>query len=141
LLVNLDVAAADLGAGIPVVGLAHLVVIDDRIAVVLVPDLDAEQVHVRAGGQLRVGGGQHEAIVAAAVDRAHALVLGPGPGDDQPVVARGVEVQVSGLELELGLAGGRSWAGGLEFYRGHGLADQRTQTDIAAVVHSIIVVV
>ena len=38
-LVDLDVAAAYLGTGIHVVGLAYLVVIDDHIAVVLVPDL------------------------------------------------------------------------------------------------------
>ena len=74
-----DVAAADGRRRIGVIVRTHLVVVDDRIAVVLVPDLDAEEVHVGAGRQLRVDGGEHEAVVAGAVDGAHALVLGLGP--------------------------------------------------------------
>src|SRR5581483_3220227 len=54
---------------------------------------------------LAVNRREHKRVVAAAVDRAAALVLRARSGHDQPVVARAVEVETGRLELELSLAG------------------------------------
>jgi len=82
-----------------------LVVIDLRPAG-LVPDLDAEAVHAPATIDLAVNGGEDEAVVAVAVDRAPALILRPRASYHQPLVRRAPEVQLTGLELELGVAPG-----------------------------------
>jgi hypothetical protein len=50
--VDLDAAAADLGADIRVVGLAHLVVVDD---LGVIPDLDPEPVSHAAANEITVG--------------------------------------------------------------------------------------
>ena len=96
---HLDVAAAEYRAVVGIIGLAHLVVVDQTVRSILVPDLDAEC--IRAA----VGSGQHETIVAAAIDRTHAFIFGLVlSGNHQPVVARRVEVQICSPELELGVA-------------------------------------
>ena len=64
------------------------------------PDLDTERIRVV------VPGPDLELVRAFTVDRAFALELGEvTSGDDQPVVAGRVEVQVTGVELELGVPG------------------------------------
>src|SRR5688572_17151404 len=101
--VDHDAATAEAGCGGRPIHGTHLVVIDDGIAVVLVPDLDPELVGPAATTDLAVDRGDQEAIVAGAVDRSGALVLGPGSGDDEPLIDRAVEIQIAGLELELGI--------------------------------------
>src|SRR3712207_2467863 len=46
-------------------------------------------------------------VPVPAPDLAHALVLSLGAGDDHPVVAGALEIQVASLELELRVAGRR----------------------------------
>lgn len=63
-------------AGMP---FPSLVVIDHAVSG-LVPDLYAELVCATAAVDLPIDSGQHEAVVACAVDRASALVQGPRAG-------------------------------------------------------------
>ena len=84
-----------------VVGLAHLVVVDESVGL-LVPDSDAELVGVVLA--LTVDGAQHEPVLALTIDRAHSLVHRLGTGHDQPVIAVRVKVQVGNLDLKLGLS-------------------------------------
>ena len=104
-LVDHNRAAADFGGRLFIICVAHLVVIDDGIVIVPVPDLDAEQIHIRARRQPLVDGTQHEAIVTFAIDGARALILSLVSSHYQPVVAIGVEVQARDPELELGNSG------------------------------------
>ena len=104
---NLDVAAPNHGARVGVITLDAFVVVDEGIAIVDIPDLDAEGVAAAA----IVDSGQHETVVAGAVDRAHTLVLGLIlAGYHQPIVAGAVEVKAGGLKLEFRLASGRRGA-------------------------------
>ena len=64
-----DAPTGDCGRGIIVNTGAHLIVIDHRIAVVFIPNLDAELVYA-AAVYVAIDGGQDEAIVSHAVDRA-----------------------------------------------------------------------
>ena len=75
-----------------------------RSTPVLLSQILMRNLSARRRPELAVRSGQQEAVVARAVDRAGALVLGPRAGDHQPLVGGAVEVQVAGLELELGLA-------------------------------------
>ena len=102
--VDLDASAAERGAFVSVVTGAHLVVVDDAFAVVLVPDLDPERIDSPAALDIAVGSGEHEAVAAGPIDRAFALELRLVTGHHQPFVAVGVEVQITSLELELGVA-------------------------------------
>ena len=68
-----DAAAIDCRGGISIFISAYLVVIDDGVNIVLVPNLDAEQVHVSTGREFLVDGADHKLIVAGAVDGAHTL--------------------------------------------------------------------
>ena len=70
LFVDDDAPTGDCGRGIIVDAGAHLIVIDHRIAVVLVPNLDAELVYAAASINVAIDGGQDEVIVSHAVDRA-----------------------------------------------------------------------
>src|SRR5207237_532088 len=83
---------------------ARLGVVDDRVAGALVPDLDAELVHAARARLLAVQRRHQEAIAAGAVERARTLILRLGTGNHQPIVTGGVEVEVGGWELELGVA-------------------------------------
>ena len=65
-----DAPTGDCGRGIIVNTGAHLIVIDHRIAVVFIPNLDAELVYAAAAINVAIDGGQDEAVVARAVDRA-----------------------------------------------------------------------
>src|SRR5215204_6381352 len=99
--VELNAAAAEFRGRILGVSEAELVVVDDRERG-LVPHLEAERVHVRLPLQVHVGRGEEEEVVAAAVDRAGALVLRFHTGDHEPLVGRRLEVEAGRLELELG---------------------------------------
>src|SRR3954471_10294311 len=112
LLVNDDRSAGQGSARRRVIGRSALVVVDDSVTL---GDLDAELVHAAAAADLPVGCRQQEAVATDAVDRAGALVLRTSTGDDQPLVDLGVEVEVTGLELELGAA--RGHCGALEVLR------------------------
>jgi len=82
---------------------ADLVVIHDTIAVVHVPDLEAELVKAATAINLTVNGRQHEAQVVRAVsDGALAFVLRRGTRDDQPLLTGRMEVEFACFELELG---------------------------------------
>jgi len=90
--------------------LVETVVVNRVLAsAVFPPDLEAEGVHSFGTGA--IAGPQHELVgvavrVRCSVDRPAALELGVRPTlvDHQPLVARGVEVEAAGLELELGVA-------------------------------------
>lgn len=97
-----DASAAQLSARRSLIPGPHLVVVDD-LARRLVPDLDAELIGATTA-HLTVDGGQHDAVAALSIDGAFTLVLGPGPGNSQPLVAGAVELQVAGLVLELRLS-------------------------------------
>ena len=58
-----------------IVSCGYLVVVDDRCPIVVVPDLDAEPIGPSAAVDASVDRGEHEPIVAGAVDRSRALVL------------------------------------------------------------------
>ena len=83
---------------------ADVVIVDDVAQSVLDPD--AELVHPGAAVGLGVGRRQVERVAGHAVDRARAPVLDTSAIDDHPVVARAVEVQIAGPELELRVAVG-----------------------------------
>ena len=53
---------------------AAVVVVDHSVAGILVPDLDAEQIDVGAVGVGGIDDGDHEAIVARAVNGARTLI-------------------------------------------------------------------
>src|SRR5690606_3185848 len=84
---------------------AHLVIIDDLVTIVLVPDPDAEPIRNRTWGECGIYGADLKAIVAQAIDRAHTFVHRLGARYHKPVVAFRVKVQAPGLELEFGVAG------------------------------------
>ena len=94
-----DVAPTDVSRRVSALLFAHHVVIDDQVIVVPVPDLDAKAVRICTGRQILVNGTDQEPVVSHSVDSTHALVHGFGSGDDQPVVAAAVEVEVTGLDL------------------------------------------
>src|SRR5438876_4385366 len=96
-----NAAAAQCRRRISPVGGAHLVVVDDAVALVGVPDLDAEAVGAAAAVRLAVPRGQLEAVAADPVDGAGAAEAGLGAGHDQPFITRALEVEVAHLELEL----------------------------------------
>ena len=73
-----------------------------------VPDLDAELVGLIAAFAITVDGREHEPVTAAAVDRSLSLVLRVRGRDDQPLVARALEGDVAGLEVELRVPAGRA---------------------------------
>ena len=100
---NVDAIATKHGSrGRSIAGVARdLVVVNNDITVVLIPDLDAELVDSTTAADLTVDRGDHEAVVAGTVDRAGALELGLGAGNDEPFVIFAVEVDVAGFELEL----------------------------------------
>ena len=64
------------------------------------PDLDTEGVGIVIIGR------DHELVAALSIDRAFTLELGLVTSHHQPFVAAAVEVQVTRLELELGVAVG-----------------------------------
>src|SRR5690349_10264014 len=83
--------------------LTQLIVVD-RFAADLVPDLDAERVWLLVAEIVAVLRGQNEPEGSGAVDYAAALVLRLGRAvDDEPVVVGALEVQVARLELEVGV--------------------------------------
>jgi len=110
-LVDHDRAAAEGRRGIErIVAVVQpkAVVVNDKLGVVkLLPDLDPEAIHVKRvrGVHARIDRRQHELERPRPVDRPDALVPGLGAGNDQPVVAAAVEVQIARLELEFGLPG------------------------------------
>src|SRR5215207_2646741 len=87
-----------------------LVVVDDGARGCL-PDLDPEAVLTAAALRLAVDRGEEEAVGTRAVHGAGALV---DPlrlaRDDEPLIARALEVEATGVKLELGVAGGRGGA-------------------------------
>src|SRR5207249_3473601 len=89
-----------------------LVVVDD-LAARLVPDLDPHGVAPTPARQLAVNRGQQEAITAAAVERAYALVLGLRARHHQPLIAGALEIHTRCVEGELGLAAGGAGAFGV----------------------------
>ena len=100
-----DAPAAERDGGVPVVVLAELVVVEHEVRGP-VPNLDPEPVRPAPAVELPVDGGEEEPVVPGPVDGPLALVWGPGPGDDEPLVGGALEVQGSRLELELRLARG-----------------------------------
>ena len=54
-----------------------------------------------AAGNLAVGGGEQETVIARAIDRAAAFVLCFGAGNHQPLVSRAVEVKAGHAKLKL----------------------------------------
>src|SRR5207249_2159778 len=100
-----NAAAAHSRRRVRPVGGAHHVVVDDAVALVGVPDLDAEPIRPAAAGRLAVPRGQFEAVTAGAVDRARAAEPGFRAGHDQPFVTRALEVEAAHLELDLGVPG------------------------------------
>ena len=62
------IAAYEPGHRIFIIGSTDVVVVDQGNAIVLIPDLDAEQVYVRAGRESGIDGSEQEAIVASTVD-------------------------------------------------------------------------
>src|SRR5689334_13167122 len=107
---DVDAASTENRSGRRVVCSEHLVVVDDRIAIVLIPNLDAELVRPTSAVELAVDGGEHKPVIARAVDRAGALELSLRTRDDEPFVDFAVEVDVARLELELGVSIGRALA-------------------------------
>src|SRR5262249_892485 len=98
-----DTTAAEHSGRIGIVGGAQLVVIDDGIALVLVPNLDAELVPAAAPGQLAIDGRELKAVVTGAVDAAQAFELGLGAADHEPIIARALEVETGLMEQELSM--------------------------------------
>ena len=76
---NHDVSAADHGGWIIGIRGVQLVVVH-QAATRVVPDPDAKLVAAATTWGAPVDGGEHEAVVTAAVDRARPLVLGLGAG-------------------------------------------------------------
>ena len=81
---------------VDVVGRAHPVVVDGRIAPVLVPDLDPELVDSATAVDVSVVRRQQEPVVSGPIDRARASVLSLVARDDEPLVDLAVEVEVPG---------------------------------------------
>ena len=92
-----------------VVAVTELVVVDDRPGR-FVPDLDAEAIEAAPARQLTVDGREHEPVGVGSVHRAGSFELRSGTGHHQPLIARGVEREVAGVELELCLTDGCSGA-------------------------------
>ncbi len=77
--------------------LVHTVVVDDGLDTAgFGPDLDTERIRII------VTRPDLELVRAFTVDRAFALELGEvASGNDEPVIVRRMEVQITGMELEL----------------------------------------
>ena len=73
---------------------------------VFLPDPDAEHVGVVGVAGVAITGPNHELVFATAIDSTRALELGIGPtlGDDQPIIRRRLEIQITGLKPKLGIA-------------------------------------
>ena len=103
-----DDAALDLRAWIGqvrAVARTDLVVVDNGSRR-LIPDPDPEPVWLSRTPFVLVDRCQHESIVAAAVNRSGALVLRPmTTRNHEPLIIGALEVQASGMELKLGVAG------------------------------------
>jgi len=80
LLMYHDLSAADNRGWVGTIHCVYLVVVDDVVRRVLIPDFDAELV----GGA--INGREHEAEAASAVDGASTFVHRLSPGNHQPVV-------------------------------------------------------
>lgn len=83
---NDDQPTADLCARISVfraIRAGDLVVIDDGIPIILIPNLDPEQVHICTGAQVSVNPREQETVVGLTADRTNAFILCLGPGDHQ----------------------------------------------------------
>src|SRR5438874_9438064 len=91
------------GGGVGIVTGAELVVVNNNV-VLLFPDFHPQFVHSTAPIGLTVRSRQDERVIAFTINRPRASVLRLGPGNDQPIIARAVEVKVSNLELELSLS-------------------------------------
>ena len=83
----------------------HHVVVNNAVALVLVPDLDSKLVHSTAAVDLTVPSGQLEAVAAGPIHCASAAIPGLGTRDDQPLIGRALKVEIGHLELELGVTG------------------------------------
>ena len=105
LLVNGNAPALDRGGWFGRVGGAELIIIDLCVAG-RVPNLDPEFVRATTAVRLTVDGSEDEIVFSSAVEGAAALILGFGSGDDQPLVAGAVEIQIGDTKTELGLT---SW--------------------------------
>ena len=104
-LVNDNAAATECGGRIAIVVESHLVVIDNGVGVVLVPDFDSELIHSSPTADLPVNRREQEAVVAPAVDCAGSLVLRSRARHDQPLVDSAMEVEIGYFELKLRFAG------------------------------------
>ena len=84
--------------------LIETVVIDYDLTTVFFPDFDSECVRGA------ISGPEHEFVVACTVDGARTLELGVRAVliHNQPIITAAVEIQVSRLKHELGLAGRHS---------------------------------
>ena len=71
-----------LAGGISVIGVTKLVVIDNCIPIVLVPDLDAEGIDISAGSQRFIQCSNHESITVFSVYPSIAFKLGFGSSDN-----------------------------------------------------------
>src|SRR6266542_1687953 len=99
-LVDADLPTFDGGHRGGVEHCSRLVVVHDDTRGVI-PDAHPQLVDTGAL-VITVVGRQHEVVAAGAVHRAGPAVRGLGAGDDHPVVARRVEVEVAGAEPERG---------------------------------------
>ncbi len=103
LAVDNDAAATDRRRGTGGFRIANLVVINEVVGGIR--DLDPELVDASAPRDLTIVRSEQELEARNSVHRAFALVLGPGSGDHEPLIARALEIETGGLELELGVTG------------------------------------
>ncbi len=103
---NDNTSPADRRSRLGIIRITHLVVVNHHITIVLVPNLDAEQIHISTGGERLIRGSQHKAIVARPVDGTATLKLGFVSGHHQPFVTVRLKIQISRFEAELGIARG-----------------------------------
>ena len=82
--------------------LIHTIIVDNDFSIsIFIPNLDAECVRIF------IACPDHELVFTIAIDGAGALEPGiVTASDHQPLIAATVEVEVGGLELEFGIAGG-----------------------------------
>jgi hypothetical protein len=102
LLVDLDVAATDHGAA----DIAVITAPPTLLSYTPVSALSLSQILIRnvSPTVAVINRSQHEPVVPGPVDSAGTFVFGFVPaGDHEPVITIRVEVQVAGLELELGV--------------------------------------
>lgn len=88
---NHDAAPTDGCQIATVIRFAQTVVIDQLIRI-FIPDFDTELIDVICVMLLGINGGEYKAIVSFSVNAACSLKLCSGSGNDQPVIAGGVEV-------------------------------------------------